>query len=758
MNNIAFYKLITLAMGLTLLAASDGSGDPQENGALGSSHFAPSADRPVGWRGDGTGRYPGATPPLQWSRRVKGITSDLKHQARKPTGEPAKEAIPVEYFTLKNWLIAGPFQTGDPKQGIEQDYLGGEAAISPDEGDKAGLVQWKFVHASMENQTTHIHNGGICGHLNVDFVFAFGTFSRDEKLNSKVEGDFANKVAYAHTYIHSPSAGKVNLTNLNWGSAAKAWLNGQPLAVGVETNGNAWNKKEVEVPLAPGWNRLLIKVASVEDSAKSGAEMTSRWRSATYLTPTLPVSYETRNIAWMTRVTGRSMSQPIVVGDKIVFGSGISDLICVNRADGKVLWIRSNTPWDALGPEEKGQYRDKIESLATQLERLNDEAAAAINARVSPQGMSSDQQAELDKRLKEKANLEEKIHKEFYAIDRKRYPPMFGNEVSSSNATPCSDGNRVFWACGGGMKGPGASVVSSFSLSGERLWSYHESFGAAEHGLHTSPLLASGKLIYAACRWLVAFDPGTGKILWKVRSEETDGSSPLMVRIGTEPAVLIRGGGRYMALYRLSDGLQITVNDLNLFGVDTPAVENGIVYIPDRHKGWTDANVAFTAFELPGSTTGKPAIKPLFELNWEDHHVPLRGISFWCASPLYVDGLVYALDMTGGLMIVDVKARKSVHRRWLDWYCRFNRYLYGAVASPTMGGKNIYLVDNSGCSIVLQPGPVYQERGRNILENISPSSQSGNPCKQEAFYTSPVFAGDDLFLRGEEYLYAIRGK
>jgi hypothetical protein len=114
MNTIAFYKLITLATGLTLLAASDGSGDPQANAALGSSHFAPSADQPVGWRGDGTGRYPGATPPLHWSRRAKGITSDLKHQARKPTGEPAQEAIPVEYFTLKNWLVAGPFQAGDP--------------------------------------------------------------------------------------------------------------------------------------------------------------------------------------------------------------------------------------------------------------------------------------------------------------------------------------------------------------------------------------------------------------------------------------------------------------------------------------------------------------------------------------------------------------------------------------------------------------------------------------------------------------------
>jgi hypothetical protein len=42
-------------------------------------------------------------------------------------------------------------------------------------------------------------------------------------------------------------------------------------------------------------------------------------------------------------------------------------------------------------------------------------------------------------------------------------------------------------------------------------------------------------------------------------------------------------------------------------------------------------------------------------------------------------------------------------RRWLDWYARYDRYLYGAVASPTLGGKNIYLVDNSGYAAVALP-------------------------------------------------------
>jgi outer membrane protein assembly factor BamB len=35
--------------------------------SLGSANFKPSIDRPFGWRGDGSGRFPGATPVIEWS-------------------------------------------------------------------------------------------------------------------------------------------------------------------------------------------------------------------------------------------------------------------------------------------------------------------------------------------------------------------------------------------------------------------------------------------------------------------------------------------------------------------------------------------------------------------------------------------------------------------------------------------------------------------------------------------------------------------
>ena len=609
----------------------------------------------------------------------------------------------------------------------------------------------------METQTSHVHNEGICRNLNTDFVFAFGKFTRDEKHNFEVEGDFTNKVAYAHTYIYSPAACDVQLMNLNWGSAAKAWLNGRPLPVVVETNQNVWNKKEINVTLAKGWNRLLIKVASAENTDKILAkDKISNWRSVAYLLPNPPISYKTKNIAWMTRVTGRSMSQPIVVGDRIFFGSAYTDLMCVNKADGKVLWIRSNTPWDALTPEERAEYKEQIEPLANQLDQLNEQAVAAINSMVSPQGMSSEQQAVLDKRLKEKNEVEAKIHKAFRSIDGRKFPTMFVNEVSSSNGAPSSDGQRVYWACGGGV-GRGACVVSCFDLNGKRIWSHHEPISMAEHGLHVSTMLAGGRLIYTATNQMLCFDAATGKLDWKQKCDEVCGALPEPVRIGKEIAIFSKHDGRGLDLRRLSDGELIASNDDNVFGEETPIVENGVVYMPDRMKGWTDDNVAFTAFGLPAS--GKStAIKELFELNWMRDHVPLRGISYWVASPLYLDGIVYVEDMSGGLMAVDVKQKKSMYRRWLDWYCRYDRFLYGAVASPTLGGKNIYLFDDAGSAIILKPGPVYQEIGRNVIENIFPSSPGGNPCKQETFYTSPVFSGNVLYLKGEEYLYAIKTK
>ncbi|HLX61343.1 MAG TPA: PQQ-binding-like beta-propeller repeat protein [Planctomycetota bacterium] len=720
--------------------------------ALGSIDWHPSPQNPVGWRGDWTGRFPGATPPLNWSRRVKGITTELRYQANKPAGEPGKDSKPLEYFTIKDWLVAGPFSLQDPVADLEKDFLNGEAAIHPAQGDKAGESAWKFLRADMESQSRHDHNEGTCGQSYVDFLYTFGTITvTKDKID--VSGDFVNKAAYAHTYVWSPAEAKVRLQIPFTGEAGRFWLNGAPTK--LEKNSKAY-----DVSLNKGWNRLLVKVTVADGLGKNyDGRWLSKWLVAAYITPIPPVSYETKNIKWMTKLTGRSMSQPIIVGGKIFVGSGISDLICLNKTDGKILWIQSSAPWDAMSADEQSALpiKDVVAPALEKLKSLNAQVIAAINAAVSAQGLSSDQEAELDKLLKTKLDTERSIHTAFAKLDRKKYPAMSDNEVASSNPTPVSDGTHVFWVCGGGMKGPGAYVFSCFDFDGKRVWSTHDALGASEHGNHGSPSLADGKLIYTANKLLIAYDQKTGKELWRASSKDWQneycGTSAVIAKIGAEHVIV---GKRY--LHRMSDGSEICSNLLEPGLTETtPIVEKDMLYNPFRWRGWKEP-MSFISVKLPASTAASVKAEAVWAPEGKDVSMALRGPIFAIASPLYLNGIVYSIEMSGGLAAVDVEGKKLLYRRWLDGYNRYNRYLYGVAASPMLGGKHIFITDDAGYTHIIEPGPEFKESGKNILENIHFSGLGGNPCHQESFYTSPYFEGKCLYLRGEDYLYCIEEK
>ena len=719
---------------------------------LGSTTFAPSPEHPVGWRGDWTGRFPGATPPMTWSRRVKGITSELRYQATKPTGEPGVDSQPLEYFTIKDWLVAGPFSLEDPVKDFDSDLLGGEAKVEPAKDAKAGAAIWKPLRVGIETQSRHDHNEGTCGQSYVDFLFTFGKITVEGGSVPKIEGDFSNKVAYAHCYIHSPAEARVQLQVPFDGAAARCWLNGQPTDLDPKRRGKAF-----DVTLLKGWNRLLLKVSTADGLGKNyDGRWLSKWLVAAYFTPVAPVSYETQNIHWMTRMTGRSTSQPIVVGDKIFVGSGISDLLCISKRDGKILWLQSSTPYDGLTAEERAALpiKDQVEPLLATLQTLNAELVKAVNGASFLPGLPPGQEAALEKQLKAKTDAERAIHTAFAKLDRKKFPAMHDNEVSASNGTPCSDGTHVFWTCGGGMKGPGAYVIACFDLDGGRVWSRHDAFGAQEHGNHTSPALVDGKLIFAANKSLYAFDAKTGRELWRNTPGDWQnqfcGTSPVVTRIGGEHVII---GKRF--IHRASDGTEICPNRLEMTLAEaTPIVEGGVIYNPFRFRGWKET-ASFISVALPASTAAGAKAEPLWAPDGNAVSMTLRGPIFAIASPLYVDGIVYAIEMSGGLTAVDPAAQKSLYRQWLDGYNRFNRYLYGVAASPALGGQHIYITDDAGYTHILQPGPQFKELRKNVLENLHFTGQGGNPCHQESFYSSPYFDGRTLLLRGEEYLYCI---
>src|SRR5260370_20004272 len=63
-----------------------------------------------GWRGNGTGLWPQARPPLQWHRIPKGIISNLATRMDRP-GNQHKESdgLPLAKGIVREWLVLGPF-------------------------------------------------------------------------------------------------------------------------------------------------------------------------------------------------------------------------------------------------------------------------------------------------------------------------------------------------------------------------------------------------------------------------------------------------------------------------------------------------------------------------------------------------------------------------------------------------------------------------------------------------------------------------
>jgi outer membrane protein assembly factor BamB len=735
------------------IVAEEGQSRGSDKPPLGSADFYPSPERPVGWRGDGTGRFPGATPPTVWSRRLKDVTSEIMVQALKPQGKPGADSHALAYFTVKDWLVAGPFPAADPEKDIDNDFLGGEAEVQPDAGAKAGAgtTQWKVHRAYEGSQSFYNFNEPTGTHLWVDLVYALGTLNPPkEPSGAAAYTNFDQRAAYAHTYLYAPHEADVEMDLFHALPAVKMWVNGTPRRV---TNVAG---ADMKVHLNEGWNRILIKAIcdkaqlpwSNQWSTPSGVLGITKWRFAAYIRPvgsrkSYSGGYETKNIAWMLKLTGRSMSQPIVVGDKLFVGSSNTDLFCIDKRSGKILWMHTGTAWDAMTAEERSAVKDKAEPLLTKLEKDNLELVSLLNANVTSQGLDASKQAMIDKNLNERQNFLKSVHDSLATGNKGK---LYHNEVSSGNATPASDGQRVYWV----VQGYGGYLTSAFDLNGKLIWSNLEfqAKGAGEHGSHRSPLLCEGKLLVGTEEALIAYDAATGKELWRTPgTPDPHGikGTPVLAQFDGKRAVQTANN-----LVNL-DGTVLAAGGYAPFGAYLPIVEEGVLFNSCTHPG-----AEFQAIAIPKKAGDKPT------LLWKLDKAALYGswvhnmIFFYVASPLYVDGLVYQVGTAGYLAVVDTREKKRVYQRWMDGYNFSDRMHYGYCASPTLAGKNIYLLDEVGYMTVLKPGAEGTVVGNNILQNLT--ALPGSAGRYEVFNAGMYFDGNRIFLHGDEYLYCIAEK
>jgi outer membrane protein assembly factor BamB len=254
-------------------------------------------------------------------------------------------------------------------------------------------------------------------------------------------------------------------------------------------------------------------------------------------------------------------------------------------------------------------------------------------------------------------------------------------------------------------------MAAAYTLEGERRWLRQIEPPAKEWGHSTSPLFAGGRLLVHV-KNMVGLNPETGQEVWRTPAASMWGT-PVLARIGEEEVAICPGG----EVIRAKDG-KLLASKIHRLEYNAPVVQDGVVYGIDGAGGKANKLPAQAADTLQ------------FESLWSNKPKNDRYYS----SPAVKDGLIYAITRGRALSVFDAKDGQLVYEKDL-------KDLKGeAYPSITAAGKYLYVGVDGGQMLVLEGGREFKEVARNQLE---------------PFRSSPVFAGNRMYLRTSKNFYCI---
>jgi outer membrane protein assembly factor BamB len=668
-----------------------------------------------GWRGNGTGLWPDARPPLEWNRKPLGVLTDLRTCADRPGAKVQADLLPLAKGIIREWLVLGPFAMKDSVQDFDSAPLTDEAGAQPAEGNKVGDLTWNKLAAELDDP------------------FAFGpAVAPFTNLAAAVGGFKQNQAAYVHTYLYVPRGGTVHAV-VEHGHGMKAWLNGKvayraPARAGGMGNYYASSRVEwgtwdlvpsprFSLDLSPGWNRLLLKVTTYN---KKG------WTDQGFLLRLLDlpnIPYESKNILWMAELPQRSNATPIVAGNRVLVMAEPDELICLDKGTGRILWTAANNYYEALTPDER-------------------RANPAFRARVDPLVAAIRQEKDFIKRQQ----LRTQLQKTLVAIDAARFrwkandhfEAHFGI-VGFTTPTPVSDGKHVWVWCGNG-------VAACYDLAGKRRWITR--VPVKELSYTSSPALADGILAVSTGERLVGLEAATGRVRWQQDEVRGTNGSVLAARIAGLPVfvsdrTLVRAGDGHVLFTEPTPG-----------GTWTAGVVRGdVLYAP----GYGVNQLQVLDFTGARGDTWQPKRQTLRARQTGRLPNGQTADRSTAASPLVVGGLAYLVDIYAAFYAYDLQAGSFLYQKDTGMRGLFHYCAVPVTASPALLGKHIVIQNNQGTALVLDPGRAYREARQNQiatqLDRYWPV-----PAQETLSYAPPVPDGDRLYIRGERYLYCIGAK
>jgi outer membrane protein assembly factor BamB len=298
--------------------------------------------------------------------------------------------------------------------------------------------------------------------------------------------------------------------------------------------------------------------------------------------------------------------------------------------------------------------------------------------------------------------------------------PTVHEKRNLATASAITDGERIYsWFSNGQM--------TALGLDGKPQWSRHlgRDYGNydIEWGHASSPALYRGLLIllcyHGNSSYLLALDKRTGKEAWRTRAEKgaKSYSTPLVVETPDGPELIVNSTERVEAFDPRTGKQLWHFTEANRFAVPMPVYHDGVLYLSRGYR--SSPYMAIRA-------GGRGDIAKTHVLWKMDNAAP------YVSSLIHVDGMIYMASELGIVTCIDPKTGERVWRERVGGIF---------TASPAAAGGLIYLVSETGETVVLRAGRTPQVVSRNAIG--------------EQTIASPAISNGQIFLRTDRHLFAI---
>jgi WD40 repeat protein len=245
-----------------------------------------------------------------------------------------------------------------------------------------------------------------------------------------------------------------------------------------------------------------------------------------------------------------------------------------------------------------------------------------------------------------------------------------------------------------------------------------------------APVISGDRLIlvfdYEGDSFMVVLDKKTGKEIWKVsRDEKSNWAAPLVVEFGGRKQIVIAATKKVRS-YDFETGKVIwECGGLGANPIPHPVRQDDLVLVM---TGYMNPNLMAIRLGREGDLTGTDAIV------WSQ----TKGNSY-TASPVIYDNKFYALTDNGMISCYNAKTGEPYyHQQRLPKPYNFKASLVGA------NGK-LYLASENEDVVVLRMGEKFEVLATNTLAD-------------QMFIATPAIQDGEIYLRGQNTLFCIRGK